>query len=492
MLLTVSARYLWLPVYKAGNAVKLHFYADGEKFQETDIIAGEDPAEYYAPMDLGRFTSREIEVRGEGAEEYLRNPLFRDEPPAVSAAYRPLLHFTAPTGWINDPNGLVYVDGVYHLFHQWNPYGTEWGNMHWGHAVSRDLVTWEHRGIALAPDEFGTVYSGCAWQDRANAAGFGKDALLFFYTASGGRNRWSADAGRAHTQRLAVSRNHGETLEKSGLILDHIAGENRDPKVFFHRESGAYIMVLYLDGSEFAVFRSADLLRWTESQRFSADPMWECPDLFELPVEGCPDEKKWIFWSADGTYLVGSFDGFRFTPETKVLRAYDTKLPYAAQTWAGITDRVITTAWLRTRNDRDHCRGMMSVPAELSLAVHEGEYILRFRPAREILRRFENSRVIQPGENPCEIPLSGEPTLVRITWTAESPGEIRIGNTALRPAAGTKETMILLDHGIIEYFDRGGLRYGALEAAETVLQDTLRIPAGAKRVCLERGTVLPV
>ena len=239
---------------------------------------------------------------------------------------RPALHFTAETGWINDPNGLVYADGVYHLYYQWNPFGTEWGNMHWGHAVSRDLITWEHRPVALMPDEFGTVYSGCGWQDHEGVAGFGKDALLFYYTAAGGSNQWSTDQGNKHTQRLAISTDGGETLQKVGTVIEHIKGENRDPKIFWHAESGAYIMVLYLDGTEFAIFRSADLLHWQESQRFSAERMWECPGLFALPVEDRPGEKKWVFWSADGYYRIGDFDGYAFHPETEVLTGYDTKL----------------------------------------------------------------------------------------------------------------------------------------------------------------------
>ena len=160
--------------------------------------------------------------------------------PDTDYPFRPRIHFTAPTGWINDPNGLVFTDGIWHLYHQWNPYGTEWGNMHWGHAVSHDLINWEHKGIVMELDEFGTVYSGCGWQDHANAAGFGRDTLLFLYTASGGCNQWSIDAGNQHTQRLAVSTDQGGTLRKSGLILDHIKGGNRDPKVFYHPESKAY------------------------------------------------------------------------------------------------------------------------------------------------------------------------------------------------------------------------------------------------------------
>ena len=482
MILSVSARYLWLPICKGAEPVKLHFYAADQKFQEADVCPGTARADYYAPMDLGRFIGQEIGICGSAPEGYLEKLTFHDSPPEISDACRPQLHFTAETGWINDPNGLVYDHGMYHLFYQWNPYGTEWGNMHWGHAVSRDLMTWEHRGIALEPDIYGTVYSGCGWPDRENTAGFGKDALLFYYTASGGRNQWSADAGNRHAQRLAVSTDGGGTLEKKGLILDHIIGENRDPKVFRHEESHAYIMALYLEENDFAVFRSTDLLHWTESQRFTAEGMWECPDLFELPVENRPGETRWVFSAANGAYLVGRFDGFRFTPEQGIRHAYDTALPYAAQTYAGTEDRKISIAWLRTRNDRGHFRGMMSIPMELTLVREDDFFRIRLQPVRELRNRLGEPRVLQPENQPAVIALQGKPALVKIEWAAEHPEAIRIGDAEIHPGDHSKETMILLDHGIIEYFDRGGLAYWATEAAATILREEIRIPAGAARI----------
>lgn len=484
MILSVTARYLWLPVRKAGPAVKLHFRAGGRKFQEIDVALGHDSADYCAPMDLSRFAGQDIEVSGDVPDGFLKSLSFSDTLPDTYCAFRPLLHFTARTGWINDPNGLVYADGIYHLFYQWNPYGTEWGNMHWGHAVSRDLVAWEHKGVALEPDIFGTVYSGSAWPDRENAAGFGKDALLFFYTASGGRNLWSAEAGNLHTQRLAVSTDRGETLRKQGPVLNHIAGENRDPKVFYHAPSNAYIMALYLDGNEFALFRSPDLLHWTESQRFSAETMWECPDLFELPVENEPDESRWVFWSAGGAYRIGRFDGFRFTPESEVQKAYDTDLPYAAQTYAGIGARRISLAWLRTANDSCNFRGMMSVPSELSLVRRDGSCRIRFRPAGELRDRFAQCRMIASGDGSADISLSGSPVILKIRWSSESGKTIEIGKTAIRAGQNSDETVLILDHGIIEYFDRDGLVYGAVEAGVKILREKVVVREGVKNITL--------
>lgn len=138
-----------------------------------------------------------------------------------------------PFGWHNDPNGLIRVGEAYHLFYQWNPFGLNWGNMHWGHAVSRDLLHWTHRPVAAAPDDTGTVYSGSAFCDAENASGLGKNTLLFYYTAAGGSNEWSKQAGNLHTQRLMISRDGGETLTRSdAFLLPHIAGGKPRPEGF--------------------------------------------------------------------------------------------------------------------------------------------------------------------------------------------------------------------------------------------------------------------
>ncbi len=473
MNLSVTAPFLWFPVSDAGPAVKLHFHLEGVKFMEADIALDPDRPDWYAAADVSRFLRKTVEIRGL-PDDALRGLRFHGCRPGTDYPYRPAVHFTAPSGWINDPNGLVYAGGVWHLYHQWNPYGTEWGNMHWGHAVSRDLVTWEHRGMALEPDIFGTVYSGCGWQDRAGAAGFGRDALLFFYTAAGGRNQWSEEAGNPFTQRLAVSTDGGETLRKAGMVLDHIKGGNRDPKVFYHRDSGAYIMALYLDDFDFALFRSEDLLHWKETQRFSVPKMWECPDLFELPVVNETGRRKWVFRSADGYCLVGDFDGFRFFPETGVLTSREPGLPYAAQTFAGVEGRVVSVDWLRTSRSHGNFRGMMSFPAELSLLRTEAGYRLRFQPVREIWDRF-----VYTG---TDLSCSGRPVLLKVSWKPGQAREITVGGQVVRVNARGGEALFILDHGIVEYWADDGLICGAVETAEGALSDPSGIRTGGAEV----------
>jgi len=477
MVVRITSKYLWLPVRKDAKTRKLHFYARGEKFNELDVKLDVLHPDRFFGLEVGRFTGQEIEIEGDVSEEALGRLTCREDRPDPSGPDRPLLHFTAPAGWINDPNGLVYADGIYHLYYQWNPFGTEWGNMHWGHAVSRDLLTWEHRPMALAPDEFGTVYSGCGWQDREGAAGFGKNALLFYYTAAGGSNAWSTDKGNKHTQRIAVSTDGGETLQKAGTVIGHIKGENRDPKVFWHAESGAYILVLYLEGNEFAIFRSKDLLHWQESDRFSAERMWECPGLVALPIEGRSGEKKWVFGSADGYYQIGTFDGFTFRPETEVLAAYDTKLAYAAQTFAGVEGRVISMAWLRTISDKGGFRGMMSIPTELSLRDTAEGLRLCFQPVRELWECFTQVGEAHLRNVRAVIPLSDAPMVVRIDVTAETPVGIEAGEAKIEIARTDKTVLAVIDRGIVEYFADDGRIYGAVETGEDVLSKDLLVAA---------------
>lgn len=507
MVLHISEPYLWMSVDKKKPKVKLHFYCNQTKFQEADIQLGGTDGDFYTSMDVSKYLGQDIEIRGEVAEDILSNIFCSNEKVRNEYPFRPQIHFAPEIGWHNDPNGLVYADGVYHLYYQWNPYGVIWGNMHWGHAVSKDLIQWEHRPMVMDPDQYGTVYSGCGWQDKENAAGFGENTLLFFYTAAGGSNQWSADAGNLHTQRLAISTDGGEILQRTGgVILPHIVDENRDPKIFYHKESAAYIMLLYLEKYEFAIFRSADLLHWEETQRFSVEKMWECPDLFELPVDNAAGEKKWVFWSADGYYVVGSFDGYHFTPESDVLSAYSTTLAYAAQSYAGVEDRTISVAWLRLVNDRGNYRGLMSVPMELSLTQNDGGYRICFHFPRELSAYRKLYRELEKGSKTFETKLMGAPAQISLHWEAQETGDTKlwIGDTAVTVnfskgiiefanpqidadaivvSFDKKEALsldLLIDQEVIEFLGNQGVIYGAVETEENVLGKKMIMESKAK------------
>lgn len=377
----IEHKYLWLPVKKSAKTKNISLLCSGQKCRELDLRIDDRSNAFFAYLDVSPYLGQEFSLEG-APIGYLPQVSQQDTKPQRQDRRRPKLHFTPDAGWINDPNGLVYQDGVYHLFFQHNPFGTDWGNMTWGHATSTDLFHWVQHDSALYPDETGTMFSGCGFVDQQNELGLGSNALLFYYTAAGGHNQWSK--GTAFTQRLAVSTDGGKTLQKSDrFLLPHMEGENRDPKVFWHEASGAYCMVLFLDGFDFAVFRSADLLHWEQTQRMTLDKMWECPDLFELPVDGDETRTAWVFLSADGYYLLGQFDGYTFRPTSERLAGYQTRLPYAAQSYDHTSRRIIL-AWLRTAN-RDCCHtGSMTLPLELGLTETEEGVRLTLQPVKEI------------------------------------------------------------------------------------------------------------
>ncbi len=309
--------------------------------------------------------------------------------------YIPLIHFAPSYGWMNDPNGLIYHDGIYELYYQHNPKGTEWNRMTWGHAYSTDLLHWEEKGDVLFPDENGTMFSGCAITNEHGFLGLPKDAIIYFYTAAGHHSAESI--GKPFSIRMAVSLDGGNTLKKfDGEVIPSPGWESRDPKVFFHAETGAYIMVLWIADNIFGIWRSEDLREFRQTQVISLNGGFECPDLFELPVydeNGTLCDRKYVFWAADGSYYVGSFDGYYFRQEQERKLAYiktpggalpGNTLPYAAQSYYGIPNRVISVSWLRTKSVADTTTGVMSLPRELSIVKKETDYVLKSFLPKEI------------------------------------------------------------------------------------------------------------
>ena len=257
---------------------------------------------------------------------------------------RPQFHFTAQRGWLNDPNGLVHYRGEYHLFFQHDPHDVNPREMHWGHAMSQDLVHWQELPIALYPDEHGPCWSGSAVVDWDNTAGLQRGAektLVALYTA----------AGDPAVQCLAYSADRGRTWEKCARnpVLGHIVGVNRDPKVVWDAERRRWVMALYLDGNDYALFASPDLKEWSKLSNVIVPDSGECPDFFPMPVEGEPGARKWVFTAANGHYLVGSFDGVTFVPEQEALPCDWGANFYAVQTFSDVPaqdGRRIQLAWM--------------------------------------------------------------------------------------------------------------------------------------------------
>jgi fructan beta-fructosidase len=318
--------------------------------------------------------------------------------------YRPQYHFTPEKNWMNDPNGLVYYGGEYHLFYQYNPNGKEWGFMHWGHAVSKDLIRWEHLPVAINPDEdskdknHATAYSGSAVVDEKNSAGLqqGEEkTLLVFYT--------SFECG----QRLAYSNDKGRTWHKyaKNPLIPFAKDDARDPKVFFHAPSGKWVMVLYRrpDGDEaqqgISVFTSLNLINWELQSHIAG--YYECPDLFELPLDGDKGKSKWVLLGGSGEYRVGSFDGKQFSPETPMKTLDYGKNFYATQTWSNHPEgKVVQLAWMRGGEYPDMpFNGQMTFPCELSLRTTQSGPTLCRKPIEAIATLHGKNDLIKKEKN---------------------------------------------------------------------------------------------
>lgn len=386
----VERRYLNLPVQESASLRRVRLLHNGREVRAFDIhLAVEGVPDYWVVSELDAFRGQRlaVEADGLGADAPVWATLVQaDEIVGAGDLYhercRPQFHFSARRGWHNDPNGLVHYGGRFHLFFQHNPFGCQWGNMHWGHAVSHDLLHWQELGEALYPDHLGAAFSGSAvvdWENRSGLGRAGGPPLVCMYTS----------AGKPFVQSLFYSDDGGDTWRTfdGNPVMGHIAAENRDPKVIWHPESGRWVMALYLDGARYALYNSADLKDWRHLCDVELPGAWECPDFFPLPADGAADDVRWVFWGANGSYLVGRFDGVTFEPEGELQRYDWSELTYAAQTWSDLPagdGRRIQIAWARLAMPGMPFSQMMALPTELSLRRTPAGLRLYSRPIREL------------------------------------------------------------------------------------------------------------
>lgn len=383
MNITITHPYLVFPVNNAKSMKNLLFYMDGEAVYEAALRLDTYNPDFYAYLDVRRFTGRTLELRTEPemavsyreADEIDRADLYREP-------FRPLYHFTEKNGWLNDPNGLVRLGDTWHMFYQQNPGAPQWGNMHWGHAVSDDLMHWTQLPSALFPDEMGTMFSGSAIIDKEGRAGLGKGTALFYYTAAGGSGR---AAGKKFTQCLAYSDDGGKTLKKyeKNPVIDHIIGGNRDPKVIFCEETGTYLCALYLDGNTYGLLSSDNLLDWKLIQKLELPGDAECPDFYPLTADD--GVRKWVFSGASARYLVGDMVDGRFVPTQEVRGMHTGSLGYAAQTYSTLEDgRRINITWERVNfpGNVPFC-SQMGIPVTHVLRRDADGYYLHASPVKE-------------------------------------------------------------------------------------------------------------
>lgn len=385
MKVTIEHPYLVFPVNTSQDnpMKKLIFSLDGKPVYDLDIRLGED-ANFYCYADMSRFMGKELEITELGGAEFTcRGADSMDRADIYKEKYRPYYHFTEKNGWTNDPNGLVKCGDTYHMFYQYNPCEPRWGNMHWGHATSKDMIHWEQGDIALFPDELGTMYSGSGIVDEKNAAGFGEGALLFFYTAAGGGNLLSE--GMKASQNLAYSVDGGKTLVKyeGNPIIPHMIGGNRDPKVIWCEELGSYACVMYLDGNTFGLLTSDDMIHWTKIQEIVI-PDAECPDFYPLTADD--GTRHWFFSAANARYVVGDIKDGQFVMTQEVRTMHTGSLGYAAQTFSTLPDgRRINIAWDRLEfpEGMPFC-SQMSLPIVHSLKKKGNDYVLHSEPVEEV------------------------------------------------------------------------------------------------------------
>lgn len=307
-------------------------------------------------------------------------------------ALRPQFHFTAKRNWLNDPNGMVCHNGGYHLCFQHNPKGLDWDNMTWGHAVSSDMVHWQQVKHAIHPDEHGMIYSGSSVVDHANTAGFqnGSDpAIVACFTY---RN------GPVGTQALAYS-NNGRTFHKfegNPVLENQSGGVDRDPKIFWHEKTKHWIMVLLLERDQcFGMFRSKNLKQWEPLGRHAG--FFECPDFFELPIDGNAHRKRWVLHDVHSSYQVGKFDGEVFTPDDPDKQRFNVgRNFYAAQSFSNMPDhRRVQMAWMSGGS----YPGMpfnqqMTFPCEVTLrSTSQGVRVCTW-PIQEIEQLYANTKTI--------------------------------------------------------------------------------------------------
>lgn len=309
--------------------------------------------------------------------------------------YRPQFHFTARKNWLNDPNGLVYFGGEYHLFFQHNPDGNDWGKMSWGHAISRDLLHWEELPVALYHDQLGYIYSGSAVVDWNNSTGFqvrSQPPLVAAFTHAGGK----LDPPKPFIQSLAYSTDRGRSWTKydQNPVIENIGGyRNRDPKIFWYAPTQQWVMILFLDDPEksFAIFNSADLKTWQQTSTITG--FHECPDLFALPLDGDTNHMRWVLTDAKNNYQIGDFDGKKFTPETALTPQDVGYFFYAAQSYNNLPDyRRVQLAWMHHGTYPDMpFNQQMTFPCDLSLRTVDGNMRLCRTPITEIQELYDES-----------------------------------------------------------------------------------------------------
>lgn len=405
--LDVTEDYLLLPIQDDAPEGKICVVKDNEqKGTLMNVRLARERVDSYVPFALSAYKGQHISIEIQGVPEtalcWKELKLSGSFDMANKESFRPVYHHTPAYGWMNDPNGMFYKDGVYHLYFQYNPYGSVWGNMHWGHSTSTDLMHWKFEGCAIVPDAWGAIFSGSCVVDHENTAGFGKEAVAAFYTSAK-----STPWGDIQMQSMAYSLDNGKTFTKyeGNPILTSSEKDFRDPKVFWYAPGKHWVMILAV-GQHMEIYSSVNLKEWKKESEFGAmqgahGGVWECPDLVEIPVEGTR-EKKWVlicnlnpggpFGGSAAQYFVGSFDGKKFVNESPTQTKWMDwgKDNYATVTWNNAPDgRCIALGWMSNWQYANNVptrqyRSANTLARDLTLYREGQELYLKSTPSVEV------------------------------------------------------------------------------------------------------------
>ena len=415
--ITGEEKYVLLPIQDSKEDSKINIIVDGNLYETIYAKLSISKTDFYVPYELEAFKGKNVildiitpqgrsSIREAKDDAWWKDIKLSDSYNTTNRElkFRPIFHHTPQYGWMNDPNGMFYKDGEWHLYFQLNPYGSKWQNMTWGHSTSKDLIHWDHQPIAIRPNGLGTIFSGSCAIDTNGTAGFGKDAVIALYTS----------AGTSQMQSLAYSNDEGQTfINFKGNPVITLETEARDPNMFWNNNTKEWNLVLaHALEHEILFFTSPDMKNWTLCSRFGKNEgcqegVWECPDLFELPVQGT-DFKKWIlivninpggpFGGSATQYFIGNYDGKTFTADKNAEGIIPTKwLDYGK-------DHYATVSWSDTPDGRRTVIGWMSnwqyaadvptfqyrsantLPREISLFQDEnGEIFAACTPSSELL-----------------------------------------------------------------------------------------------------------
>ncbi len=419
MSVDTQKRYILLPVEEKESETEIKIIKDGHSMQAINVRLATGKPDYYVPLDISRFGKDgsvllDLNFNGNyrtigNIEDYSCWQLMKEGNTFDTTnreAYRPVYHHTPLWGWMNDPNGMFYKDGVWNLYYQYNPYGSIWGNMTWGHATSRDLVHWQYEGTPVEPDALGTIFSGSAVVDSSNTAGFGKNAIVAMYTT----------AAENQTQSLAYSNNGGKTFTKysGNPTLTAKEPDFRDPKMIWNETTKEWNLIV-ATGQKMNFYSSKDLKSWKFESSFGESygchkGVWECPDLLKM------DNGKWVlvcninpggpYGGSATQYFVGQWDGHQFTCESKpeVTKWMDYgKDHYATVTFSSAPNgRHVALAWMSNWQYAAvvptlQYRSANSIPRDLSLFTDGDEDYVSVKPSPEVVKAFN-----KPAAGLCE------------------------------------------------------------------------------------------